>query len=197
MQSSAMDRWASHCGKYFRQDPQTEALVLHPQNSRKPHIDMLLFCPNEIYPFYKLCTMGASDYKLPLTFCCRNEFILFLAPEEKKNLPWFTDVLLSVALYPIENHMALTFGHSILWGRQPETDMQGAYLDLPYPIEGPGFFTCSLGALRKTQCLQVTLLTEAETRELRRLGPEKFCEFLYPPEGRPHFLSQRYRTEQF
>ena len=197
MHALAMDRWACHCGRYFHQDPQTEAVVLHPKNIRKPHIDLLLFSPNTVYPFYKLCTMGASDYKLPLTFCCRNEFILFLSQEERENLPWFTDVLLSAALYPVENHISLTYGHSIIWGSQPGTDMHGAYLDLPYPIEGSGFFSCSLSPLRKTRCLQVTLLTETEIRNLIRLGPEKFGEFLYPPEGRPHFLSQRYRTEAF
>lgn len=172
MQSSAMDRWTNHCGFYFKQDPRTESMVLHPENPRIPHIDMLLFKPRKFYPFYKLCTMGASGYKLPLTFCQRNEFVMFLSPEEdlKKNLPWYSDVLLSFALYPMENHMALSWGHSILWGRQPDTDMQGAYLDLPYPIEGSGFFSCSLGPFRKTQCLQVTLLTEEETQKLISLG---------------------------
>ena len=199
MHPQAMDRWTRHCGLYFHQDPETECMVLHPENSRKPHIDMLLFRPNELYPFYKLCTMGASDYKLPMTFCCRNEWIMFLSPEEnlKNNLSWFSDVLLSVALYPMENHMALTWGHSIVWGRQPETDMVGAYLDLPYPIEGSGFSVCTLGPLKKAQCLQVTLLTEEEIQKLIRLGPEKFCDFLYPQKGKPHFFSQRYRSEIF
>ena len=97
----------------------------------------------------------------------------------------------------MENHMALTWGHSIVWGRQPETDMVGAYLDLPYPIEGSGFSVCTLGPLKKAQCLQVTLLTEEEIQKLIRLGPEKFCDFLYPQKGKPHFFSQRYRSEIF
>ena len=198
MDHHAMECWKNHCSFYFRQDL-SDCRVLLSQNPQNPHVDMLLFPPGAAYPFYKLCTMGASDYRLP--FSRPHEFIMFLAREEDlscdQTLMWYRDVLLTVALYPARNHFAVGFGHSIVWGAQPGTDMCSAYLDLPYPIEGPGFFNCRLGPLRKTACLQVTLLTDSETQELIRQGPGKFCDFLYPPEGKPHFLCQRYRSPLF
>lgn len=30
----------------------------------EPHIDALLYAPNEAYPFWKPVTAGASDYKM-------------------------------------------------------------------------------------------------------------------------------------
>lgn len=201
MYRSQMDRWAAHCGRCFLAAPEKDCIVLHPRNPRQLHIDMLLFPPNDTYPFYKLCTMGASDYKLPLTLCQRNEFVMFLSDQEDLQQPetlgFFCDVLLSVALYPAENHFTLRFGHSIVWGEQKGTDMHSAFLDLPYPIADPGFKRCRLSMLKETHCLQVTLLTREETERMRSLGPEKFYDFLYPAEGAPHFLCQRFRDSRF
>ena len=109
---------------------------------------MLLFRPSASLPFWKLCTMGVSDCRLPLTCCSRSEFILFL-PEEisgRELLSWYCDVLLSAALYPVKNRLALSPGHSILWGQQPAAE---------------------------------------------------FFSWLGPSEGRPHFLSERYRSAAF
>ena len=200
MRTAAMDRWAEHCGFYFKQDPK-DCIVLHPRNRQKFHIDLLLWKPTEEYPFYKLCTMGASDYKLPLTLCRRNEFVMFIPREENlqdpETLSWYSDVLLSVADYPAQNHLALTFGHSIIWGQQPGTDMFAAYLELPYPIDSPGFLRCRLGFLEETDCLQVVLLTRQETESLLKAGPQKLCDFLYPDHGKAHFLCERYRSNAF
>ena len=199
MRKHEMDRWADHCGYYFGQDPQTECMVLHPVNHRAFHIDLLLFPPCPALPFWKLCTMGASDYKLPLTFCPRNEFFLFIPESEdlkdQASAMWYCDVLLTTALYPWENHMALSCGHSIVWGTQPGTNMVSAYLDLPFPIPGSGFFRCKLGPVKAINCLQVTLLTRRETDYLVRVGPDAFTDFLYPEKGMPHFLSQRFRKD--
>ena len=200
MRTEAMDRWAEHCCHYFEQ-PSADCTVLHPTNHRKLHIDMLLFPPNEIYPFWKLATMGASDYKLPLTFCRRNEFVMFISEDrdlrERETLTWYCDVLLSIALYPAENHIVMTAGHSIIWGRQEGTDMFGAFLSLPFAVKDTGFHRCSLGFSRETFCLQATLLTEEECKCLVSIGTQEFFHFLQP-QGQPaHFLSQRYRSQTF
>ena len=201
MRRAEMDRWAAHCSRCFHADDEKDCIVFHPRNHRKLHIDMLLFPPNKAYPFYKLCTMGASDYKLPLTLCHRNEFVMFLSEQEalsqQQTLEFFCDVLLTVALYPAENHFTLNFGHSIVWGKQAGTDMEAAFLDLPYPIQDPGFAKCRLSPVKETRCLQVTLLTREETEQMRTLGPEKFYDFLYPSQGKAHFLSQRFRDSLF
>lgn len=201
MRVSEMDRWTDHCGYFFQQDPAAECIVLHPSNRLNPHIDFLLFRPNSVYPYWKLCTMGASDYKLPLTLCHRNEFIMFIHREEdlenRKILSWYCDVLLSVALYPAENRIAVTFGHSIVWGEKSGTDMWCAYLDFPYPIPQPGFFRCRLGPVKETNCLQVILLTKRETEQLMQKGPEGFYDVLCPGNAPAHFLCERYRSPRF
>lgn len=197
MKVQEMDRWARHCNHRFGEN----CIVLHPKNSREPHIDMLLYPADEEYPFWKLITMGASDYKLPMTLCARNEFMMFIDKNvdlhDRETLTWYCDVLLSVALYPVENRMAVTFGHSIVWGKKEGTDMVCAYLELPYPVEDVNFLKCRLGPIKEAMALQVILLTEAEMQQLLRMGPEGFYDFLYPEGADGHFLCERYRSECF
>ena len=51
--------------------------------------------------------------------------------------------------------------------------------------------------IKTTVCLQVVLLTREEINRLVEIGPEAFSYYLYPDEGKSHFLSQRKRTEEF
>lgn len=200
MKLREMDRFTAHLSRCFRQEDQ-DCIVLHPRGPQKPHIDMLLYRPSEGYPFWKLSTMGASDYKLPLTFCQRNEFVMFIHKDadldNRDTLTWYCDVLLSVALYPAANHLALGFGHSIVWGSQSGTDMTCAYLEQPFPISDPRFSRCRLSFFRQTRCLQVVLLTQEEMNNLFHLGPEKFRDFLAGATAPSHFLSERYRSNRF
>lgn len=200
MRLTEMNRYTAHLSRYFQQE-EGDCIVLHPRNHRKIHIDMLLFKPSRELPFWKLSTMGAGDYKLPLTSSQRNEFLMFLPEDtdlsQAETLTWFCDVLLTVALYPMENHIAVRFGHSIVWGEQPGTDMVCACLQLPSPVSDPGFFKCRLGPFKQVSCLQVVLLTRQETEVLQKLGPEKFLDVLYPAEGPGHFLCEKYRSHRF
>ena len=63
MNQKEMDKLTKHFDTYFHQ---SDCTVLHPI-VMEPHIDALLYKPNDAFPFWKLVTMGASDYKMPLT----------------------------------------------------------------------------------------------------------------------------------
>ena len=62
MNVKEMNKFTKHCDKYFEQ---TDCMVIHPSTDDKLHIDILLYKPSRKYPFWKLVTMGASDYKMP------------------------------------------------------------------------------------------------------------------------------------
>lgn len=53
----------------------------------EPHIDALLYAPNEAYPFWKLVTAGASDYKMSAprgALGKRNEYMMFMTWTTKR-----------------------------------------------------------------------------------------------------------------
>lgn len=195
-----MDILTQHFDKYFGQD---DCLVIHPSNMT-PHIDGLLYRPNEAHPYWKLATMGASDYKMQApkgALGDRNEYVMFIdAGEDLSNqeiADWYFRQLLEVAMYPISEKTYLSYGHSVEWPVEEGEEMVGAYLEMPQVVEDIGILRCKLGLFKTAVCLQVVLLNREETDRLLAIGPEQFSNFLYPEEGKKHFLSQRHRTDLF
>lgn len=200
MKQKEMDKLMRHFDTYFHQD---DCTVLHPI-VMEPHIDALLYKPNEAYPYWKLVTMGASDYKMPApnnALGNRNEYIMFIDPSEdmtdKEVANWYYNKLLGVARYPIATNTFISYGHSVEWDPNDEEEMVGAYLEMPQIIEDVGILRCKFGLTRTAVCLQVVLLNREEINKLLQIGPEQFSYFLYPDEGRPHFLSERSRSNKF
>ena len=202
MKQNEMDRLIAHFDRYFKQ---SDCTVLHAIDGKLPHIDVLLYRPNEAYPFWKLVTMGASDYKMPApkhALGNRNEYMMFVDASEDLTDPvtanWYYAQLQEVARYPMSAGCFFSYGHSVEWGEESGTDMVGAFIEMPQMIDDVGVLRCKLGLLKQVVCLQVILLTRAETNKLLQIGPEAFSEYLYPEDNsRPHYLSQRYRTELF
>ena len=202
MKQSEMNRLIAHFDNYFGQN---DCTVLHPLAQTKLHIDVLLYRPNTRYPFWKLVTMGASDYKMPAprnALGNRNEYMMFVDAAEDLSDPavvnWYFNQLQGVALYPMQADCFLTYGHSVEWGESDGTDMVGAFIEMPQMIEDVGVLRCRLGLLKQTVCLQVVLLTREDVQKLMQIGPQRFSDYLYPEDdSRPHFLCQRYRTNQF
>jgi len=204
MNAREMDRFIAHCDKYLEQ---TDCTVLHPTVEGMPHIDILLYAPNEKYPFWKLITMGASDYKmpkLPVSLGNRNEYMMFVNSDEDLNdknvLTWYHNTLMGIAHYPRAAKIAVTYAHSIEWGEDEDnqSDMVAAFLEMPQMIENPDVLRCRLGLFKQVICLQVITLTRAETDKLLKMGPQEFSSFLYPEdESAPHYLCERFRTENF
>jgi len=195
-----MEKLTKHFDKYFRQ---SDCTVIHPI-VMEPHIDALLYKPNEAYPFWKLVTMGASDYKMHAprkTLGDRNEYIMFIDPSEdmtdQEVANWYFNKLLAVALYPLATKSFISYGHSVEWAPDDEEEMVSAYLELPQIVDDVGMLRCKLGLMKTAVCLQVVLLNREETNKLLQIGSEQFSEFLYPEEGTSHFLCERSRSSRF
>ena len=192
MKIKEMNRLTEHFDFYFGQkDP----LVLHPVVEAPLHLDALLYEPNKPYPFWKLVTMGASDYKMPAIrplFDRRNEYMLLIHPEVDLHDPAVANkyyrLLCEVALYPAMSKTALTYGHSIEWQPEEGEDTVGAYLELPQMIRGTGVLRCKLGIGKRVTCLQVIPLNREEMDRCLEVGPQAFSYFLYPDQGEGYYV---------
>ncbi len=202
MKNKEMDKLTSHFDTYFEQSNST---VIHPV-VMDPHIDCLLYSPNEKYPFWKLVTMGASDYKmkgLEGGLGDRNEYMMFVEPKvdlnDKDLLSWYYASLMNVATYSVYTNIPVTYGHSMEWSAEDGEEMIGAFLTMPQIIENVGVLRCKLGLFKTAVCLQVVLLNAEENAKLLEQGPEEFDNFLYPEDenAKMHYLCQRKRTEEF
>lgn len=201
MNSREMNKLIRHFDTYFRQSDYT---VLHSPNT-EPHIDILCYRPNNAVPYWKLVTMGASDCRMPApkgALGDRNEYMMFIDPGEdltdKAILNQYVRYLMEVAFYPISSKRFITYGHSVEWTPDEGEEMVCAYLEMPQVIEDPSVLRCKLGLLKTAVCLQVVLLTRAETDKLLQIGPEQFSYFLYPEDDSPrHFICELHRSEKF
>ena len=201
MNTREMDLLINHFNQYFNQP---EEGVLHSDEMKDPHIDLVLFRPNEEYPFWKLVTMGASDYRMPKlspSLGDRNEYMLFIPAEEnlrdRATLSWYASTLVDIAVYPYASKTHITYGHSVEWGDNEESDMVGAFLEMPQVVAGVGILRCKLGLFKQAICLQAKLLTRSEMQKLLQVGPQEFSNYLYPEDDSPqHFLSTRYKAQQ-
>lgn len=203
MKVKTMDKLTAHFDRYFEQ---SDCTVLHPIADDGFHIDILLYKPTGKYPFWKLVTMGASDYKMPAiqnTLGKFNEYIMFVDKEEKLEnrevVAWYHRKLTMIASYPKCCNIHMTYGHSLEWENEDSDDeMIAAFLELPQVIEDTGVLHCKTELLKTVTCLQVVLLNKNELKKLGETGPQNFSEYLYPEDGgKSHFLSERHRSEKF
>lgn len=203
MKTKEMDKIINHFDKYFAQ---TDSMVLHPIVDNGFHIDVLLYKPNEKYPFWKLVTMGASDYKMPTvsnTVSQHNEYIMFVhADEDLENqeiVGWYFNKLVMIAAFAHDNQCHITYGHSFEWqNNDPDDEMIAAFIEFPQIIKTIEILRCKTGLLKNVACLQVVLLNKNELDLLMKLGPQAFSEYLYPEDGgESHFLCEMKRSEKF
>lgn len=203
MNTKQMDRFICHCDKCFGKEVDC---VIHPTDMNGLHIDVLLYSPTEKYPYWKMVTMGASDYKMPRcknTIAGRNEYIMLVDKDvdmkDEDVAFWYCQKLSMIASYSYTNKIHVTYGHSFEWQSETETDeMIAAFLEFP-PI-----FDCEIlhykpGLFTDIACLLVVLLNKNDLNLLMEIGPEQFSYYLFP-EGadKPaHFLSERNRSDKF
>lgn len=201
MNIKEMEKLTRHFDKYFEQ---TDSQVLHPVVSGESHIDALLYKPTPKYPFWKLATMGASDYRLPHKNAVAqyNEYIMFIDQSidmlNTITASWYYFKLIDIASFAKNNSSNITYGHSLEWSNTNE-EMVGAYIDMPQIIIDAGILRCKLGLLKTVACLQVVLLNKAEINYLLKVGTERFSSFLYPEDknAKFHYLSEQTRTDKF
>ena len=101
-----MDKFIAHIDTYLQQN---DCMVLHPLTG-EPHIDVLFYKPTNLYPYWKLVTMGASVYRMSAPKYClgnRNEYMMFIDEDEdmenEEVRNQYVAYLMEVALYPIMN----------------------------------------------------------------------------------------------
>lgn len=204
MNLKSMDKLTEHLDRYFGQN---DCLVMHPVvDMGDSHIDVLIYKPNEKYPFWKLVTMGASDYKMPVknnnAVSAYNEYMMFVHGDEdltdKEKVSWYCYRLLEAAVFAKSNNTVITWGHSMEWQFEDGEEMCAAFIDFPQIIEDVGVLRCKLGLMKTAACLQVTLLNRNELNKLLEIGPQEFSNYLYPEDGTAaHFISERNRSEKF
>lgn len=203
MKIKEMNKLIKHFDTYFEQD---DSAVLHPIVDDGLHIDILMYKPNKKYPFWKLVTMGASDYKMPSaqnTVGLNNEYMMFVDSEvdlnDKDVLIWYYNNLISVANYAYRNKTHITYAHSIEWKNEdPDDEMIAAFIEFPQIIGTTKILKCRLGFMKSVACLQVVLLNKEELEKLMEIGPVAFSDYLYPEdESAAHFLTERHRSEKF
>ena len=203
LKTKEMDKLIKHFDTYFEQDDST---VLHPIVDNGLHIDVLMYAPNEKYPFWKLVTMGASDYRMPSiqnTVGLNNEYMMFVDSDidlnDKDVLIWYYKNLLEVATYAYHNKTHITYGHSFEWKNEdPDDEMIAAFIEFPQIIGTTEILRCKLGLMKTVACLQVVLLNKKELDNLMEIGPMSFSDYLYPDDSSDvHFLTERHRSEKF
>ena len=207
MKRREMDKLIKHFDRYFEQFDQSDCIVLHPIVDDGYHVDVLLYKPNQKYPFWKLATMGASDYKMPPvsnTLSHYNEYIMFVDAEEDLNdkdiVSWYHNKLLTIAAFARNNRTHITYGHSFEWENDdPDDEVIAAFIDFPQVMEHVGVLRCKLGMFKTVACLQTVLLNKNELDMLMSIGPRAFSDYLYPEDvdKKQHFLSERHRSEKF
>lgn len=205
MKIKTMNKLTAHYDRYFGQSTDT---VIHPVVDMGLHVDVLLYEPNEKFPFWKLATMGASDYKMPSvpnnTFGQFNEYVMFVDKDvdlnDRDKLLWFANNLGIIAIYAYYTKTYVSYGHSMEWENDdPEDEMIGAFIELPQIIEDIGFLRCKLGIFKTVVCLQTVLLNRDDLNRLMDIGPQAFSCYLYPDKAdkKQHFLSEKHRSEKF
>ena len=203
MTTKQMDRFIAHCDKCLGQK---NDCVIHPTDIDEFHIDILLYTPTEKYPYWKMITMGASDYKMPRknpTIAGRNEYIMLVDKDvdmnDKDVASWYYQKLWMIACYSYSNKVHVTYGHSFEWQKEDElAEMIDAYLEVP-PIFDYEILNYQSGLFTNVACLLVVLLNKADLDLLMQIGPQRFSEYLSPEdENAPkHFLSEKVRSEKF
>lgn len=193
MKISEMNKITRHYDKYFQQ---TDAIVIHPNFEAKLHVDALLYQPTKTFPFWKLATMGASDYAMlgRHTLGNRNEYMLFIDPSvdmtDKEVASKYFEILFRTAMFPIENNCLISFGHSLEFGDKVDGSVVGVFLDLPQAIDDLKFLFCKLSPFKKTVCLQAIPLDMQALNQLLTVGNEEFSyTYAYPEnDDEPHGL---------
>ena len=194
MTQHEMDKWIKHCDTYFKQ---SDCMVLHPTVEMPTHTDILIYAPTEELPFWKLVTMGASDYKMPVKKAQlgdRNEYVVFVDPKEDLKdhalCQRYAAHLWEIALYPVQTKTYITYGHSVEWKPEEGEQIVGAFLEFPQIIPDTGVLRCKLGFMKTVILLQAYLLNREENERLLEIGPEQFSQYIYPDgDEDDHFLN--------
>ena len=205
MNIKEMERIKEHFERCFEQPIE---YILHSNETNVLHIDVLCFAPTELYPFWKLVTMGASDVKMPLKDkygSNRNEYMLFVDKDIDltNEYQWYVNWLCMTADYTYVEKQFVTFNHFIqMPNATDDNEMKGVILLLPAAMYNGSILHCKTGLFKYCTCLQVMPITQAEIEGAQSNGYEwlvnKFYPFIYGGEDHQndeeHYLAEKIRS---
>lgn len=192
-----MEKIMAYLDKYLEQE---DCLVLNMNNDGlEMYVEVLLYEPTEKYPFWKLITLGASDYKMPRktkSKARRNEYMLFVDGSVDlmvpKTLQWYYLQLLKIASHAQFRETHLTAGDCVEWLEEEGSAVVGAHLSVPAIIQGGKGHVFCPRLFKKIVFLQALLATREELDSLRKGEVKRLC----TKEGTPRYLSKKTPKKQ-
>ena len=192
-----MEKIMAYLDKYLEQE---DWLVLNMNNDGlEMYVEVLLYEPTEKYPFWKLITLGASDYKMPRkakSRARRNEYMLFVDGSVDlmvpKTLQWYYLQLLKIASHAQFHETHLTAGDCVEWLEEEGSSVVGAHLSVPAIIQGGKGHVFCPRLFKKIVFLQALLATREELDSLRKGEVKRLC----TKEGTPRYLSKKSPKKQ-
>lgn len=183
-----------HLSRCFGEEPQRKTTV-----GSEPAYGMLIYAPDTKYDFWKICTVGASDYKMPKregvrygeTASLRNEYMMFVPAgidfsPNKNSWRWYAETLWRAASFAQQNKTGVVVTDILDFKDRTQT-MSAATLLFPEVIEDTDILQLKLGLGKVVTFLQVMPITAGEAD----LGDALYERF-YPHQGdRPSFYLAR------
>lgn len=180
MESKRRQKLYEHYTNIFGDEPifsmKVKKNVLPPD--MKP-ITTLVFKPTEGMPFWKLCTIGASDYLMPERDIgwgrkanCRNEYMMLIEPnveisENSTDWLFLNSLLWSTAEYAFNEKDNLTVSDTIDMGLDGK--YCGTVLLLPEIFKSPSIVKCYISKHKYISIFQVMPITrELLSKKLKK-----------------------------
>lgn len=209
MNEKTAERIKQHYEKAFGQ---TNGSTLRNRMDEEMRIDAYLFPPSPRYPFWKMCTVGASDYRMPKregirygpTASLYNEYMIFMDPTMKvapqtSEWQWYWQILVQAAYFPYREKQCVAAEDVVDLGRDAD-EMQGVTLLFPEVIEDTSILQCKTGLGKTVTFLQVMPVSKREIvarNDRMEKDPDwLYCRF-YRHEGGKNdtYIARRYRDD--
>lgn len=170
----------NHYNKYFEQEAQ-DMLEFGGDVDESMPIDVIVYKPTQKYPFWKLATVGASDYKMPKhksAIARRNEYVMFLdkyidISPESKEYDWYYRFLMLTAYSAKDLGEYISYSHTIELTNSQE-NWPISLLLMPEAIQDSRILRCKLGLFDKCAIFQVMPITKEEWEKGFDFLEEKF-----------------------
>lgn len=193
MKKAIHDRIIRHYETYFCPEEDTTAFTAN-KDFPLP-LEFLWYRETESRPFQVLCTVGASEYRMPgnpKPLSAFNESILFFPPGESLDVwprPWHFFVLAYIATYALFNRTLTTYGDTIDFlpreeiippENGPESfNMAAGYLMFPQAFEDAGILELKIPFGKTITFLQAMPITKKELDLQMKNGPEFLMDQFY------------------
>lgn len=173
-----------HYLKIFRHEPCFSMQLKQEQvtSGAKP-VTTFVFCPTDEMPFWKLCTIGASDYIMPKRDIGygrwanrRNEYMMFISPQVEISQSTTEWLKLNALLWHIAEY-AYAEKENITVSDTLDMSLNGKYcgavLLLPELLDSPSSAKCYISKNKFVSIFQVMPVTKEMITEKLRKGQER------------------------